>query len=384
MHRNKIKILLLILLAAVSCITPFEPDLRPSDISKYVVNGRVSANDDVQNVSVSVSSSVNDPRFMPVSGCSVIIRDDLGTEYPFAETNAGSYSGVIAGSSLFPGRALMARITIPDGTVIESDFDTVRACPEVDSVYFLRRQFNSNSLNPVDGIQFYLDLDGGNTGSRFFRWELEETWQYKVPYPKEWYYDGTVHHITPPDYSRKICWYTLPVRDIFTLTTSGLVSNKYDRVPLNFVDNYSSSRLLYGYSILVRQYSLSEAAYSFWDQVRTNSNTQGNLYQKHPFAVIGNLHNLTSPGNEVLGFFEASSVRSKRVFVQEVRDLEIKYIQNCSANGLRKGLIELTPDDYPAFLYGDEHGFSLTVLGIECVDCVSLGGTNIKPVFWPW
>jgi hypothetical protein len=383
MRLNKPNILYFLLIAAASCITPFEPEIRPSQISKYVVNGRVSDNGE-QAVTVSLSSSVDDPQFIPVPGCSVIIRDDLGKEYFFAETTPGSYSGIIDSSSLVAGRAFMARIATPDGTLIESDFDTVKACPEVDSVYYLRRQLNSNSLNPVDGIQFYLDVDGAGTGSRFFRWELRETWKYEVPYPKEWYYDGTVHHIFPPDYSRKICWYDLPVKEIYTLSTSGLVAGRYERLPLNFVDNYSSSRLLYGYSLLVNQLSLSEAAYSYWDQVRINSSTSGSLYQKQPFAINGNFHNITSPGNLVLGFFEASSVRSKRVFVREVKDLEIKYVQNCSANSLRKGFIELTKDDYPAFLYGDEHGFSLTVLGIECVDCVWLGGTNIKPDFWPW
>jgi hypothetical protein len=77
-------------------------------------------------------------------------------------------------------------------------------------------------------------------------------------------------------------------------------------------------------------------------------------------------------------------VKSKRVFVKNVQNLENEYVANCSLNVLLKGLIELTIDDYPAWLYGDKMGFSMILMGIECVDCMSLGGTNVKPSYWPW
>jgi hypothetical protein len=374
------------MLFIASCITPFEPEITQSEVSKYVVSGRVSDEAGLQHVSVSKSSSVYDPAFIPVSGCSVIISDDLGHRFTMFEDAPGRYSGSIDSSLRVPGRSFRVEIITTDGTGIESDYETMNECPKVDSVYYLRREIISNSptSKPDKGIQFYLDLDGSLSSNNFFRWEVSETWEYHVPYPREWYYDGTVHHINPPDYSRSICWATVSVKDIFTLSTTGLVENRYSMLPLNFVDNKSSSRLVYGYSLLVKQFSISERAYAYWDQVRLNSNTEGSLYQKQPLTITGNLHNLTAPGNEVLGFFEAASVKSKRIFVRNVEDLQIEYVANCSMNVLRKGLMELTIDDYPTWLYGTKLGYSLVSLGIECVDCLSLGGTNIKPSFWPW
>jgi hypothetical protein len=374
------------LLYAVSCITPFEPSIRQEDINKYVVSGLVTDGGSLQHVYVSMATPVSDPSYIPVPGCTVLVRDESGNEFPMTETRKGYYTTSMASLYLVPGKAFRVEIVAPDGTRIESDYDFMPEGPEVDSVYFLKREIIVEPLTgkSIKGIQFFLDLDAGNTNGRFFRWEVDETWEYRVAYPREWYYDGTVHHIFPPDYSRKICWLTVPVKDVFTLTTTGLSQNRYERIPLNFIDNYSSGRLLYGYSLLVRQYSLGEEAYSYWDQVRTNSSSVGSLYQKQPFAVTGNLHNITSPGNEVLGFFEVSSVKSKRIFVRQVKDLEIEFVQNCSASVLLKGLRELTIDDYPAWLYGNSQNFSMILLGIECVDCLSLGGTNVKPDFWPW
>jgi len=254
----------------------------------------------------------------------------------------------------------------------------------VDSVYYIRKDLPTNITGQViSGIQFYVDLDGGNINSRFFRWEAIETWEYHVDYPREWYYDGSVHHISPPDYSRKVCWATQLVKNIYTLSTEDLVQNKYDRLFLHFVDNHTS-RLKYGYSLLINQFALSEAAYSYWDQMRINSSEQGGLYEKQPLSISGNLHNNTNPDQKVLGFFSASSVESKRIFIRNVENLELDFPTFCTPGVLRKGLIEISPEDYPAFLMGNDKGYWNVQLANECVDCLSIGGINIKPDFWPY
>jgi hypothetical protein len=383
MLRNKVLILFFqFIWLFTGCITPFEPDIKPAEMNKYAVAGEVTDISEIQTITVSRTSSVNDPEFIPVDGCDAVINDDAGNEFPMQEYEKGTYRCMIHRSFLVPGASFRIKISAPDGTVIESDYDTINECPEVGSVYYLRKNITSGS-NETKGIQFYVDLKAEDLKSRYFKWALTETWEYHVPYPREWYYDGRIHHISPPDYSRSICWKTASVRDIFTLSTIGLSENRYDMFPLNFINN-KSPQLVYGYSLLINQYSMSEAAYSYWDQLQVNSTEQGGLYEKQPFTVTGNMHNLTDPAREVLGYFGAYSVKSKRIFVKDVEDLEIEYIPICTPMILLKGLIELSPDDYPAFLYGDKYGFELIYLGSECVDCLSLGGINIKPEFWPW
>lgn len=364
------------------CITPFEPDIKPSGANKYAVAGEITDLTEIQTITVSFTSAVNDPHFIPVSGCEIVINDDSGNEFPMHEYQAGTYKCIIDSSYLVSGASFRIVLSTPKGDRIESDYDTINECPDVGSVYYLRKNIISGS-NEIQGIQFYIDLKAEGVTSRYFRWGLTETWEYHVPYPREWYYDGRVHHISPPDYSRKICWKTAPVRNIYTLSTLGLSENRYEMLPLNYIDN-NSPQLVYGYSLLIDQYAMSEAAYSYWDQMHANSNEQGGLYERQPFTVTGNMHNITNPSNEVLGYFGAYSVKSKRIFVRNVEDLEIKYLPLCTPMILLKGFLEISPDDFPAFLYGDEHGYSLVFLGPECVDCLNLKGTNIKPDFWPW
>ncbi len=385
MHQTRINILTIFITAFItSCINPYDPDIDEVKISKYVVNGLVSDRDEIQSVLVSIASDVGEPRFIPVEGCRIAISDNQGNVFPLTESGAGNYSVRIDRSHLLPGISFKVEINVPGGTRIESDYDMMPDCPDIDSVYFIRRDIiMGDPLDAVKGIQFYIDLDGSNSETRFFRWEVEETWEYRVPYPREWYYDGQVHHIFPPDYSRQVCWSTEHVQQIFTLSTAGLVQNKYEKLPVNFVDN-TGPKLVYGYSLLVSQFSLSEASFSYWDRMRDNNFEQGGLYDQQPMTITGNLHNITFPDQQVLGFFGASSVKSKRIFVKEVENLDIEYVPPCSRYPLRMGFRELKPEDIPVYLFGDEYGFSLIIMGDECVDCLVLGGRNFKPEYWPW
>jgi hypothetical protein len=366
---------------------PYEPHIETRDINKYVVSGQVTDNSEYQTVSISMASPAGDPQFIPVSGCYARITDDKKNQFVMQESadEAGIYKVQIDRSYLKPGISFKIDIITPDGSSIVSDFDRMPKCPEVDSVYYLRKDVFTDIPGEVaKGIQFYVDLDGGDINSRYFRWELIETWEYHVAYPREWFYDGSVHHIFPPDYSRLVCWSTKLIKNIYTLSTENLIENKYQMLPLNFVDNLSS-RLLYGYSLLINQFALSEAAYSYWDQMRINSSEQGGLYEKQPLSITGNLHNTTDPDQKVLGFFSASSVKSKRIFVRNVENLKIEFSGYCSPMVLEHGgFLAINPEDYPAFLMGDEKGYRMVTLGTECVDCLFLGGTNIKPDFWPY
>jgi hypothetical protein len=387
MYQNKIiKIFLILGLLLPSCITPYEPHIDSKNINKYVVSGQVTDNSEYQTVSISMTSPVNDPQYIPVSGCYARISDDKKNQFVMQEsrTEPGIYEVQIDSRYLNPGTSYKIDIITPDGTSIESDFDRMPQCPDVDDVYYNLKDLVSDVTGETTkGIQFYLDLDGGSINTRFFKWVLTETWEYRVDYPKEWYYDGSVHHISPPDYSRQVCWLTKQIKDIYTLSTSNLDENKYEMFPLKFVNNLTS-RLLYGYSLLINQIALNEEAYSYWDQMRINSSEQGGLYEKQPLSITGNLHSTTDPDLEVLGFFSASSVKSKRIFIRNVENLEIEYTGYCTPVFLKYGFIEINPSDYPAFLMGDETQYYMILLSNDCVDCLYYGGTNIKPDFWPY
>lgn len=386
MPQNKIIYIVAILtMMLTSCIKNYEPVIESKDAVKYVVSGQVSTGEQVQRINVSITSPIGKPKYLPVTNCTVTIIDDNGGSYSAADVNKGNYEVYIPENMLVKGRSFKVEIVTPEGINIVSDFDQMQECPDVDSVYYIVEDLPTpNPEKVIRGIQFYIDLKAQSSTCRNFRWEGIETYEYHSTWPREWWYDGQIHHIFPADYSRFICWRTALVQNIFTLSTENLAANAYQLFPLHFVNNYSSPRLVYGYSLLINQYALSEAAYAYWDKLRINSTEQGGLYEKQPLAIRGNMHNVTNPDQAVLGFFGASAVKSKRIFVSNVQNLPIEYLPSCKPNALRKGFADIDPRDYPAYIYGDAEGYSLASLDTECVDCLSLGGTNVKPAFWPF
>lgn len=374
----------MLVLMLSSCIVPYDPHIPSQNVNKYVVSGQVNNNSEFQLVSVSMASPVDNPKYIPVSGCYVRIFDEKGNEYELQESDPGIYQVKIDKSYLIPGTSFRVQILTSDGIDIESDFDQMSECPEIDSVYFVRKEIQSTLPGQITrGLQFYIDLDAENMNSHFFRWEAIETWEHHAKYPKQWWWNGSVHEIIPPDSSKMVCWSTELVKKIFTLSTTGLVENRYTMLPLQFVDNHSA-RLMYGYSLFINQFAQSEAAYSYWDQLRINSNEQGGLYEKQPLSIVGNLHNYTNPDQVVLGFFGVSSVKSRRIFISNVDDLPFDFTDYCSPAPLGFfGFREILPDEYPAYLLGDNTGPYAVVLSQYCIDCTALGGTTTKPNFWP-
>lgn len=384
MQRNDLKIFILVLILLQGCIKEYYPEIKSADVSQYVINGYIDNTDSIQKVTISMTSSLEEKQFIPVAGCTVVVSNDKGNSFSFNYLGNGVYGLHIDKALRVPGATFSIEVVTPDGEKITSEPEMMLPSPPIDSVYYERE--NIEGVIPgkfLEGIRFLADLEGNNTDARNFRWEAIETYEYEVDYPREWYYDGEIHHIDPPDYSLKVCWMTKMVPAIYTLTTKNLAENRYTGLPLFFVDNLTN-KLLIGYSLLLKQYSLSDAAYVYWDQLKANSFEQGGLYDTQPFSVKGNLTNMTNTGKEVLGYFGASAVSEKRIFVKEVAGLEIYPPTTCTPARLRMGLRELTPADYPAFLVGDALGYRMIHLSHNCVDCTLAGGKNVKPDYWPW
>jgi hypothetical protein len=376
-------ILLFLITSLNGCIELYTPQFSGDNEQVFVITGEVTDQPGYQEVDVSMASPLANPQYLPVNGCDLEIRDDNGHTFALEEYDAGKYRAWIDEEYLNPGTSYSLQVTTPNGEKIVSDYDRMPTCPEIDSVYFARKDLPTNDPQTfVRGVQFYVDLNGQESDSRFYRWNMDETWEYHSPYAKRYYYDGTVHEISPPDFSKMICWKTEAVKGFYTLSTKNLETNQYKMLPLHFEDN-TTTKLYVGCSVLVHQNAISEPAYLFWEKLRINSEEQGGLYEKQPLPVEGNLVNLTNPGNKVLGFFGASSERTRRIFVEGIHDMGIYYDTICSPTYLdRKGWLEVSPSEYPVdFAY-----FYITIIGTlepSCIDCQLLGGTLTKPDFWP-
>jgi hypothetical protein len=379
---NRCLLHFMILLLFAGCIEPYTPNLQGEAENTYVVSGEVTNKEGYQYVSVSKAAPIDKPLQIPVAGCILNIEDNQGHVFNMDEFSNGQYRVWIDQQFLQAGTSYRLQITLPDGDEIVSDYDTLHNCPEMDSVYYQR----VDMISPVTGanvkaIQFYTNFHGSETDSRYYRWSAVETWEHHSPWPIEFFYDGKMNVVDPPDYSLSVCWITEPNSQVITLSTVNMVTNDFNMLPIIYVDN-TTTRLYFGYSVLITQHALSESAYNYREQLRINNDHSGGLYEKQPLPVTGNLKNLSDPGKKVLGFFEASGTSEKRIFIDAIRDMDIYYDDICAPYPLgRRGWQTYTRADYPVYLVIYQK--LRLIVDPHCVDCRYYGGVLEKPEFWP-
>lgn len=376
MNRNRVYFFFAVIITVFSsCIEFFHPDLGGTPARKYVVDGQVTDQEGYQTVYLSTTSSLEMPNINTLSNCDVKIIDNNGNEFKLEEFKWGQYRVWMKQADLQYGNSYKLRILTPSGIEIVSDFDQMPESPEVDSIYFERRDYpTTDPLKVVQGIQFYVDFDRKNTNSHYYRWEIDETWEHHSVYPITWYLGKKNWELaSPPDYSRFVCYTTERMKDIFTLSTENIVQNKFHMQPLQIVDNLTQ-KLTFCYSSLVYQYAISKEAFKYWDMLRINNSKQGGLYSPQPLRIKGNLKSTTNPELEVLGFFSASSIKTKRIIIRNVENFNV-----CEPS-CAPPYIPHTPEP---------HKYEIAINGVRyiiidaCVECDYMSGSTVKPSYWP-
>jgi len=381
---KKILIPVFIFIEITGCIEPFMPKIDESQES-LVIEGQITDQEGYHYIHISRSANFNDPYKIPEQDCLVEVINNKGNIFQFYESEPGLYETWMEQKYLTLGTQYKLQVTTADGNEYQSDYELLLSpSPPVDSIYYeleIRETYDPDF--PIYGIQFYIDLDATNDFARNYRWELEETWEYHSGYWIQYYYDGTLHNMENP-FLLYFCWRTEPIRKIYTATTRYSTSNKIKKYPLLYVSN-QSNRLAIKYSLLIKQYSLSNAAYDYWDQLKKQNQESGGLYETQPARVRGNISNINDPGEEVLGFFYISSVTKKRIFVTGPFNFHFPGAQ-CKLDTIGRDNPLHSYTTYPVYLIslsdlGQGPPYATGKGGI-CFDCTAGGGTTTKPDFW--
>ncbi len=382
MHKNKIAFYIVILLFLSACIKPFTPNIDSEAASKIVVSGKITNKEGYQTISLSKSIALDEIHYQALKNCSVSIWDENGNEFQMDEYLDGEYRVWMDQNNLQIGTAYHIQISTPDGDELVSEPDVMPQVAnaktptfKIDSTYGVYSTYTK-------GLQFKVDIEGNENDSKYYLFEMDATYEHHAIYDREWYYDGRVHHIYPPDSSLFYCWTTERVPEIFTLSTENLAENKFKNFDLHFVSFYQE-HLKFGYSLLFRQMGVSRQAYLYWESVRLNNNQNASLYSKQPVDTQGNIKNLSHPEKEVLGFFSASSVSEVRIFAEAQPTTTYPFCIPVALD--RIGFRNIGRSDYPAFLMNNPNGqFFMIWLFDPCVNCASLHGSTTKPDFWPY
>jgi len=398
---HRIIFALVISFSMVTCIDPYTPQLKAFE-SRLVVDALLT--DEVTSSYVRLTRTTlypdSDPKM--VSGATVTITDDLGTIALLAERSPGNYHTDTLTFRAEVGRTYKLAIETSDGKKYESSPSLMRPVPDIDSIYYgVDQVFSEQTGEFREGLTFYIDTKNEEPGS-YYRWSYEEWWKFSVPDPAIFRYfnDST---IVPLQTINRTC-YAHTSSDIIDIenTVSGHIGD-FIMKPVLFLASDESDRLLIQYCLGVKQMSLSPEEYEFWHLMTEINDAGGDIFDKQPFQVFSNIRNITDPDDLVIGYFQVSAVKQKRIYVtlREAAALNIPLYQyECDRQ--EKGEIDYpstSPGEgftfneiYAAFLNSgysfvgpiydkDNLLFRLIFVRPHCADC-TLRGSLHRPWFW--
>ena len=302
MRNWKLTILILILFAG--CKKLYDPPTITAPNSYLVVEGVINSGSDSTIIKLSRTVNIASKITLnPVSDAALTVESDQNAIYPLIATGNGTY--ISAGLNLDNGRKYRLRIKTTSEEYL-SDFETVINSPPIDSVNFT---IQSNGLN------IYSNTHDPQNNTKYYRWDYQETWIIHSQYDS--FYKSNGDTVLARDYINDqvyTCWTNTVSSTIILNSSAKLARDVIVNNPIIFIPS-SSEKLSSKYSILVKQYALSGDAYSFWENLKKNTEQLGSIFDAQPSQINGNIHSLTNPSEPVIGYMSVGSVASTRIFI---------------------------------------------------------------------
>ncbi|MEQ9438179.1 MAG: DUF4249 domain-containing protein [Cyclobacteriaceae bacterium] len=342
----------LLALFLTTCIDPFDIGDVVQGERNLVVDGILTNQTKEHQVRITYSSpNLQVFEDEAVRGAEVYIEDEEGNRTLLSEVEEGLYqtSADFAGAV---GNAYSLHIRTAEDKSYQSVPEVMQPVAEIDSIYAVleSRPYLTTIGVLLDewGMQFYLSTGTGQAEPNFYRWEWKETYEFTAPLVSEMQFNVPICYETRSLYRRLLIG-----------SSQDLTQDRIERQPLTFVSK-RQRKLRVRYSLLAVQYSLSERAYTFWENVEEQRNSDGSVFDPPPARIIGNMTNVNDPSETVLGYFQVSAVTEKRFFITRG---EIPSNPGGPVGGFEDCNSE-EPADY-------------------CYDCSLIPGTTTeRPSFW--
>ncbi len=369
------------------CVERYRPDDLYLKSGLLVISAHITDKPGTQTIEVSRSSHPELPTFNAEVGCFVLLfREDGESREFIASEQPGYYTAELDTTFLRTGMSFQAQVLTPDGNEYHSDFDMIRPVPAIDAVYYkVEDMIYLGEDDPVPGIRFYLDFTYDDESYEYIRWELTETYEFHNPNMEAWiqYNRWTTRPLEPEDNPR-VCYITRAVPASHSIATRQLDFGPFNKA-FDFIPNdWDEQKLLFKYSLLVRQYSLGPEGYKYWNEIGASRQGQGMLFDKQPALTKSNIYNIADESEKVLGFFTMSGVQEARGIAEAIPGLDHKP-NPYYCLPVDKGPGTNIPTYSPAYFAMATYD-GVTVyeeVNKHCVDCRAYkGSTALKPEFW--
>jgi hypothetical protein len=361
-----------------SCVEPFDIPVRNEEVGFLVIDGYVNTSNNTATVTLSRAVPLSNDNIFPRENNAIVtIEEESGKTYSLISQKNGVYTLIDPG--FLNNKRYRLNVRTGSGKQYQSEFITTKSAPPIDSISWRGTE---------EGVTVVIDTRDNENNTKYYRWEYEEAWQYEAPFSSEYKLVNGVPILRTGNEQIKTCYTSQRSSDIITATTIDFGNDELVDQEIAFVPILSVKTRIH-YSILVRQFALSEEAYDYWQQLSINTESLGGLFDPQPSQLRGNIQNMNDADEPVLGYFDGGGVSEKRLFIRYT-DLP-DYLQvfpgpsQCREEEIIPSrvhelgiffLITHAVYDGPALV-----GYMFTAP--ECADCTKQGGTTKKPDYWP-
>lgn len=350
-------IIVLLIGGMLACVEPIDFEARGVDL--LVVEGFITDEQRVHTVRVSRTAAYSGDAVNGITTAEVSVVDELGNITCLMHTVDGIYASEVSFAGI-EGRTYTLKVVTPDGSEYRSTPQTLQAFGSLDSVYFAQHEREylneSNNVQVEKGIQYYIDYSVPQNEPAYFMWQWEATYQFRTRYH---------------DKNKPLDCYVEENSRGFLKVANGTAIGDTKVVREGFMFVRPDYQYWLAYSLNVKQYSISEEAFDFYNSIRKQQDNSGSIFDPTPANSTGNIISSSNPDEKVLGFFGAYGATDKRTFVHG-RD-----IPNLPAddNVVNKGMYSFCQPDFKG---------SLEAVPDFCFDCrLRARSTAVVPDFWP-
>jgi len=386
----------LMLLFQWSCTEPYEIETVGYE-SVLVVESTITNELKHQGVKLSKTSTLENSEILKEMNASVVVSGSDGQVYNFNWDGDLEYYRSIDPFKAEPNTSYTLQINTQDGKKYTSTPVNLPPVVEMDKLYAERI---TDANQSKDGVQVLVNTTDPTGNSKYFRYEYEETYKIVAPNPTQYYTDvvdydpqkGTYNVVLTQRVPEEICYSTEISTGITQASTTEFNENRVFRFPLRYLSE-TDAKIQTRYSILVKQYVQSVEAFTFYKIIKDLGSIQSLLSQGQPGYVVGNIASEAGPQEKVLGFFEASSMTSKRIYFnyEDFGLARPPYFVDCEVLQLDYNDLSMDYNQREALhTYLTYHKFQVLsastgrvyrIVEPECSVCTYFS-SNVKPDFW--
>ena len=300
---------------ALSCVDEYTiPEETAIEYeTEIVIEGRILAGEE-SVIHLSYTTPINsEEETTDILNAQVYVIGQNGYRSEAAEFDIEDDCYVIDTRTLENNTLYAVEVTM-DGDTYQSDFQPLLTSPEIDEVTWRENE---------SSVSIYVTTLAEQTDSRHFMWSFEEDWEIHaevdmrgnydlIPIYKKEHYPDLTKTRNPYLY----CWMHDVSRHILLHSSANLSENQVKNVKLHEI-GIEDIRISYIYSILVKQWSLSDDAYRYFSTMKQYTEIDDGLFAPILSDFQGNIRCISNPDKRAHGYVLASNVTTKRIFIYE-------------------------------------------------------------------